>query len=112
VPYDGDEDYLFGGIDKTAASLSLFNSNVTHTIAQIFERISLLINSSDNSLGACSAAFVGDPLGSNLRSKLSTRWINSLKLELRDPYSIILKDVLLSGIDGFNTGTNGSAFIS
>ena len=39
---------------------------------------------------------------------MSTQIIKSLKLDAQKPFSIILKHVILSGINGFKTGTNGN----
>ena len=83
VPYDNDEDYFFTGINKTSSLASL------PTVTQIFDRIKVLINNSGS-------------------LAIPNQIANNLKTDSQNPFSIILKHVIMSGIDGFKSGTSGN----
>lgn len=92
VPYDPDEEHLFLNTNKSSCPASL------QTISQIFDRIKVLIANSSNAL-------VCDTMNSSVAA--SSQSIANLKADAQKPFSIILKHIICSGIDGFNSGTNG-----
>jgi hypothetical protein len=96
MPYDSEEDHLFLNSGKTSE-----HSNLP-TISQIFDRIRVLITNSGSS------GFAGDLTSTTLNPNSQIQLINSLKADSQKPYSIILKYVISSGIEGFRSGTNGS----
>lgn len=97
IPYETDEDHLFGNINKISSQ------NAMQVLSQIFERIKILISNSGNSLigGGGMSDF-----GGNLNS-MSSQVATNLKLDAQKPASIILKHIILSGINGFQSVTNG-----
>lgn len=102
TPYDNDEDYFFTGINKTSSLASL------PTIAQIFDRIKILINNSG--VGSFATSNVVDKslntgVGGSALS-IPNQLVNNLKTDSQSPFSIILKHIILSGIDGFRSGTS------
>lgn len=94
MPYDPDEDQVFLSCGK-----SIDQSNMP-TISQIFDRIRVLIMSSDSSVT------LGVESGGLIASRSQGK--NSLKADLQKPFSIILKHVISSGIEGFKSGTDGN----
>jgi hypothetical protein len=94
VPYDNDEDYFFTGLNKTSSLACL------PTVQQIFDRIKILINNSGVGSFANSNDVAGGGGGNG-----SNQIVNNLKTDAQNPFSIILKHIILSGIDGFKTGT-------
>ena len=98
IPHDSDEDYLFNNLNK----LNIQNSS--QFLNQIFERIRVLINNSGTSLVT---GGMGDTtINGGLKSSMSNQLVNNLKLDAQKPFSIILKHIVLSGIDGFQSVTN------
>ena len=83
-----DEDQLFSNLSKSSNG---------QLLQQIFERIKLLIN---NSVTDCTFA-------NNSASSMSTQLSANLKADYHKPFSFALKYVILSGIEGFKTNTNG-----
>jgi hypothetical protein len=107
IPYDNSEDYFFTGINKTSSLASL------STITQIFDRIKILINNSGVSSFATSNVIdknlnSGSNSGTGSVLSISNQLVNNLKADSQSPFSIILKHVILSGIDGFKSGTSGN----
>jgi hypothetical protein len=103
IPYDNDEDYFFNGMNKSSSQAHL------PTISQIFERIRILINNSGVS-SVSIGNFDRNTNGSNVANGgllMSGKLVNSLKNDAQKPASIILKHVIMSGIDSFKSGTNG-----
>ena len=107
IPYDNDEDYLFTGINKTSSLASL------STVTQIFDRIKILINNSG--VGSFATSNIIDKTVNSSASgsvlSLPNQLVNNLKADSQSPFSIILKHIILSGIDGFKSGTSGNYFI-
>ena len=97
IPYDTDEDNLFGSLNKVSSQ------NAMQVLSQIFERIKILINNSGNNL--VNGGGIGD-FGGNL-SAMSSQVVTNLKQDAQKPSSIILKHIILSGINGFQSVTNG-----
>lgn len=98
IPYDPEEDHLFLGSNSTE------HSNLP-TINQIFDRIRVLVmNSNANGLSG-SLSIATSSLASD-SAVISSR-INSVKSDLQKPFSIILKHVICSGLEGFKSGTVG-----
>jgi hypothetical protein len=96
LPYDESEDYLFNSLNRSSAIATL-NSNRGDSplpmVDQIFDKIHELIESqSDRDITGNSGK--GQSTG------------NNAKEEIYQPFSIILKHLILSGIDGFETGTS------
>lgn len=76
---------------------------------QIFDRIRILIENCGNT--SLLASNLNDTNNvNNLSMTMSTQIIKSLKLDAQKPFSIILKHVILSGINGFKSGTNGNFY--
>ncbi len=98
IPYDTDEDNLFGSLNKVSSQ------NAMQVLSLIFERIKILINNSGNNL--VNGGGIGD-FGGNL-SAMSSQVVTNLKQDAQKPSSIILKHIILSGINGFQSVTNGS----
>ena len=100
IPYDNDEDYFFNSINKSSYQSTL------PTVVQIFERIRVLISNS-----GVSSVTIGNFIDKNSSTTGTTglmpaQLVNNLKTDAQSPFSIILKHVILSGIDGFKSGTN------
>ncbi len=94
IPYDIEEDHLFSVANKTS------NQAALPTISQIFDRVRVLINNSGSS-------HIGDSSSGSLNSGMTSQVISSLKADAQRPFSVILKHVIISGLNGFETGTNG-----
>ena len=94
LPYDIEEDHLFNMSNKSASS----NQTNLPTISQIFDRIRVLINNSGSGISETSS------LNSTI---LTNQAIASLKADAQRPFSVILKHIIISGINGFDSGTNG-----
>lgn len=103
LPYDSDEDNLFT------------NQITGSTIAQIFDRIAILINNtglgmSGASAGTGSAGGYGMAMGNQSMSysgaNATSKEALYLKQDLQRPFSVVLKHIIQSGIDGFHSGTN------
>jgi nuclear pore complex protein Nup107 len=90
IPYDTDEDHIFGNLNKI--------SNSSQMLSQIFERIKVLISNSGSSLGGINGA---DLFGGN-----SNQIVANLKLDAQKPSSVILKHIILSGVNGFQSVSN------
>lgn len=90
VPYDNEEDYFFNSINKSSAQASL------PTIVQVFERIKVLINNSGEK----------NANGSKSDAVMSKQLVKNLRMDAQSPFSVILKHVIMSGLDGFRSGTN------
>ncbi len=73
---------------------------------QIFDRIRILIENFGNT-GLVATNFNDTNNINNLSMTMSTQNIKNLKLDAQKPFSIILKHVIVSGINGFKSGTNG-----
>jgi hypothetical protein len=90
---------LFGSLNKVTSHNSI------QILAQVFERIKIIINNGgNNSVGGN----IGD-FGGNMNA-MSNQVVANLKLDAQKPTSIILKHIILSGINGFQSVTNGSYF--
>ncbi len=83
-----DEDQLFSNLSKSSNG---------QLLQQIFERIKLLINNS----------VTDGTFANNSASSMSTQLSANLKADYHKPFSFALKYVILSGIEGFKTNTNG-----
>ncbi len=95
VPFDNDEDYFFNSINKMSSAHSGLP-----TVSQIFERIKVLVNNSDKNTSMSKVTTQAAGL-------MPAQLVKNLKSDAQSPFSIILKHVIMSGIDGFKTGTNG-----
>ena len=90
---------MFGSLNKGTTQNSI------QILSQVFERIKILINNGgNNSVGGN----IGD-FGGNMNA-MSNQVVANLKLDAQKPTSIILKHVILSGINGFQSVTNGIYF--
>lgn len=70
------------------------------TIKHIFDHIQVLIKNSSN--------IVSDNVKAGINTiNASAQLISNLKSDANKPFSIILKHIILSGIDGFESGTQG-----
>lgn len=70
------------------------------TIKHIFDRIQILIKNSSN--------IVGDNMSTGINTiNASAQLIANLKSDANKPFSVILKHIVLSGIDSFESGTLG-----
>ena len=108
MPFDTDEDHLFLSTGGKGASSD--QSNLP-TISQIFERIRVLISSCGSAgstapLDGLSASSSSSSFSMNLLNG-KAQLVNALKADLNRPYSILLKYVISSGLEGFKSGTNG-----
>ena len=106
VPYENDEDYFFNSMNKSSTQSTI------PTIAQIFERIRVLINNSGvNSVTVSNLIdknqSVMNTTGCNT-GLMPAQLVKNLKSDAQNPFSIILKHIIMSGIDGFRSGTNGN----
>ena len=107
LPYDSDEDSL----------LNKFTHQINNsTISQILDRIAILINNAGLGISGLSSATgsIGGYGGMNTNQSMSYSGANAtskeamyLKQDLQRPFSVCLKHVIQSGIDGFHSGTNG-----
>lgn len=97
MPYDPDEDHLFLSSGKSSDQSNL------PTISQIFERIKVLIMSTGSS--SVSSTLIG------LDGTSTAAKCQSLKTDLQKPFSIVLKYVISSGIEGFKSATNGIFYV-
>lgn len=95
IPYDTDEENIFANLHKQSNEI---------TLNKIFDHIRILIENSGNA-GLISTN-MNENSSNNFSMAMSTQIIKSLKLDAQKPFSIILKHVILSGINGFKTGTN------
>ena len=95
VPFDNDEDYFFNSINKVSSAQSSLPN-----VSQIFERIKVLVNNSDKNTAMSKVTAQASGL-------MPAQLVKNLKADAQSPFSIILKHVIMSGIDGFRTGTNG-----
>lgn len=100
IPYDNDEDYFFNSINKSSYQSTL------PAVVQIFERIRVLISNS-----GASSLTVGNFIDKSMSKTgttglMPTQLVQNLKMDAHSPFSIILKHIILSGIDGFKSGTN------
>jgi hypothetical protein len=86
---------LFSVANKSSAQTTM------PTISQIFDRIRVLINNSGSS-------HIGDSSSGSLNSAMTNQVISSLKTDAQRPFSVILKHIIISGINGFESGTNGN----
>ena len=105
LPYDSDEDSLFNKFTHE------INSS---TIAQIFDRIAVLINNTglgisglSNATGSTGGYGMGNQSMSYSGANATSKEAMYLKQDLQRPFSVVLKHVIQSGIDGFHSGTNG-----
>ena len=98
VPFDNDEDYFFNSINKVSSAQSSLPN-----VSQIFERIKVLVNNSDKNTAMSKVTTQASAL-------MPAQLVKNLKADAQSPFSIILKHVIMSGIDGFRTGTNGRLF--
>lgn len=83
-----DEEQLFSNLNKSSNG---------QLLQQIFERIKLLINNS-----MADGTFANSSV-----SSMSSQLIANLKADYHKPFSFVLKYVILSGVEGFKTNTNG-----
>lgn len=106
MPYDPSEDQLFLSTGKSVAG-GIEQSNLP-TISQIFDRIRVLITSLGTTSASTTSSIGGSDLAlsSLLAVNTNAKLVNALKVDLNRPYSIILKHVIGSGIEGFRVGTN------
>jgi hypothetical protein len=103
IIYD-DEDSFIANITKTSSLSSLTS------LQQIFDRIKVLINSSGISNFASSNVLdktISSNFGTNTSLSNSNQLANNLKSDAQNPYSIILKYVILAGVGGFKSNTIG-----
>lgn len=102
VMHENDEDYFFENVKKASSLTSLA------TLQQIFDRIRLLINSSG--IGSFATCNVIDKLDSSsfcATSSIPNQLVNNLKSDAQNPFSVTLKYIILSGVDGFKSNTSG-----
>ena len=104
IPYDNDEDYLFNNLSKTTTNSESF------IIGQIFDRIKVLINNCG--VGSIATSNVSNKSlimngGSSGSLSVPAQLVNNIKSDAQKPFSVILKHVIMSGINGFKEGTNG-----
>ena len=98
IPYDSDEENLFANLNKQANEA---------TLGQIFDRIRILIDNTGN-VGLTGANLSdASSITANLSVAMSSQIIKNLKIDAQKPFSIILKHIILSGINGFKSGTDG-----
>lgn len=104
VSYDNDEDYFFNSIDKSSDQSGL------PTIGQIFERVKVFINNTGVS-SVTMSNFIDKNATStagNTGGLMPAQLVKNLKADAQSPFSIILKHVIMSGVDDFKSGTNGN----
>lgn len=103
IPYDNDEDYFFNSINKSSTQSSI------PTITQIFERIRVLIgNSGINSVSVSNFIDKSTTSTAGNTGLMPAQVVKNLKNDAQSPFSVILKHIIMSGIDGFKSGTNGT----
>ena len=103
IPYDNDEDYFFNSINKSSTQSSL------PTITQIFERIRVLINNSGiNSVSVSNFIDKNTSSTAGNTGLMPAQVVKNLKSDAQSPFSVVLKHIIVSGIDGFRSGTTGN----
>lgn len=101
IPYDNDEDYFFNSINKSSTQSSV------PTITQIFERIRVLINNSGiNSVSVSNFIDKNTSSTAGNTGLMPAQVVKNLKNDAQSPFSVVLKHIIMSGVDGFKSGTN------
>ena len=118
MPYDSDEQSLFGSAASTTSPQASYT-----LLSHMFDRIRALIDNAGggvaSSSSSASAGGGGDMMfgsgttgsSSLLSAMMPAQAMKSLKLDAQRPFSVILKYVILAGVNGFHQGTNGSHFM-